>query len=81
MTKKRVNIDNFNQDATTVKLTSPRSIEACRRQGIIFEELAKIPFEQVEAEVRQKMKDQKTLSPAIKPKIPGAVKSLGGETY
>lgn len=69
MGKKIVSIENFNQDSNFVKLNSPRSVEACKRQGIVPEELTKVSRDQIEQEVREATK-AKLGSPQ---KIPGHV--------
>ena len=75
MSRRNINIENFNQDAREVRLTSPRSIEACRRQGIYPGELAKVSYEKVDAEVKATLKkDARLISPNHgSPKIPGYV--------
>ena len=54
--QKDINIDNFNQDSQQVKLSSPRSIEACMRLGIMPMELSKVSMEQIENEVKASTK-------------------------
>ena len=75
MSRRNINIENFNQDAREVRFTSPRSIEACRRQGIYPVELTKVAYEMVEQEVKTSLKkDSKIISPSHNsPKIPGYV--------
>ena len=65
MSKRNINIENFNHDAREVRLTSPRSIEACRRQGIYPAELTKVAYDLVEQEVKSSLKkDARLTSPA-----------------
>lgn len=42
MGKKKISIMNFNHDAKLVRFTSPRTLEACKRSGILPEELTKL---------------------------------------
>jgi len=53
MSRKLVSIDNFNPDAAVIRFNSPRTLEACRRKGIIFEELARPDYNAIEMEVKQ----------------------------
>ena len=57
MHRRKITIENFNQDAHEVRLTSPRSIEACRRSGILPQELGKVNYDQVEQECRETLKN------------------------
>lgn len=45
-----------------MRLTSPKSLEACRRLGIVPHELSRIPYEEIEQEVKQQRRDNRTLS-------------------
>ena len=56
-------------------MSSPRSIEACRRTGIYPNELAKVAYELVEQEVKNTIKKEARLSSPNPsgPKIPGYV--------
>ena len=58
MGKKIISIENFNRDSTFVKLNSPRTVEACRRQGIVPEELSKVSRERIEQEVKESTKSK-----------------------
>ena len=78
MTKKRFNIENFNTEAVHVRLNSPRSLEACRRQGIDPQELGAPDYAIIAAEVQGQ---QKNASPNVKGiKIPGHVNKKQDDT-
>jgi hypothetical protein len=51
-TRKRTDINNFYTDEKCHRINSPRSVEAMRRKGVVFNELAPVDRAAVIEEVR-----------------------------
>lgn len=78
--RKKTSIDNFNQEATVVKINSPRSVEAMRRQGVISQDIASVDYATVVEEVRLAIRKESLSSPVVAPKIPGYVNKKDNQT-
>ena len=60
LTLQVISLENFDE-CSTYSLTSPRSIEACKRQGIEPSELLYLPFDQFKETIKDEKVDQKLL--------------------